>query len=1007
MKQSPASLLYLIPPYGVHALLLLLGLSPALRAAEAPVPDQIAFNRDVRPILSENCFFCHGFDPSKREGDLRLDIREAAVQAKAIVPGKASESELLARISAQDPTDLMPPKKSHKKLSDREKEVLKRWIEQGAPYEKHWAFEAPVRATAKVADAPKWGHNAVDAFVLEGLQRAGLQPAPEADRRTLARRLSLDLTGLPPSPAEVEAFVQDPAPDAYEKLVQRLLGSQHWGEHRARYWLDAARYGDTHGIHHDAYREIWPYRDWVVAAYNKNMRFDAFTVEQLAGDLLPNPTREQLVATGFHRCNITTAEGGTIAEENLAMYANDRVSTTSWVWLGLTANCAACHDHKFDPITQKDFYAMAAYFRNTTQGASDGNIKDTKPVLYLPEAKDEKRFGEIKGAMKAATSVLAERRSQGKPEANAWADAVMPEGFGVHSQSGAFLELGELAPKAPFSLGARVKVSQNSKDGTILGRMDDSAGLQGWELFVQAKKVGFRIASKAEKSEVTILSKKAVLTPEKEQHLLVTYDGAGLFRLYADGKEVESDTKGAFPKGGVPVSSALRFGGREKQKQTEGTEVHEIKTFGRVLGKNDALSLKEEPALLKAVALAPEKRSAKQKAELVEFFFRSVDEIAVAAAATLDALTEEDSSIRARATVTHVQEEKPTEAMANVLVRGAYDKLGEQVQPGGFSALHAMPSDAPKNRLGLAQWIVARENPLTARVTVNRFWQELFGTGLVRTAEDFGSQGEASANQPLLDWLALEFQESGWDVKKLFTLMVSSSTYRQAALATPEKLAKDPQNRLLSRGPRFRMDAEMIRDYALSVSGTLSPKLGGPGARPYQPANIWEVVGLHGSRYTQDKGEGLYRRTLYNFWKRQAPSPNMEAFNAPTREVCTVRRERTNTPLQALVTLNDPQFVEAARRLAEAVLLEKQDGPEVIDELARRVLLRPLNAAERDIVTRSVRELEADFAAHPERATAFLKIGDAKAADSLPAVRLATFGMIASQLLNLDETLNK
>jgi len=991
----------------LSGLLVFIGLSPALHAAEAPIPDRIAFNRDVRPILSENCFFCHGFDPSKREGDLRLDVREAAIQAKAIVPGKVTESELLARISAQDPTDLMPPKKSHKKLSDREKEVLKRWVEQGAAYEKHWAFEAPTRAKSDASPSKQWGRNAVDGFVLAGLERAGLQPAAEADRRTLARRLFLDLTGLPPSPAEVEAFVQDSAPDAYEKLVQRLLDSPHWGEHRARYWLDAARYGDTHGIHHDAYREIWPYRDWVVTAFNKNMRFDAFTVEQLAGDLLPNPTREQRIATGFHRCNITTAEGGTIAEENLAMYANDRVSTTSWVWLGLTANCAACHDHKFDPITQKDFYAMAAYFRNTTQGASDGNIKDTKPVVYLPQSKDEKRFDEIPGEIKATTTALAERRRKGMPEAEAWAGAVAPGEFGVRSEGGSVLDSEAIAPKTPFSLSARVKVSQQSKDGTLVGRMDDSAGLQGWEFFVQAKKVGFRVASKADKAEVTMVSKKPVLTPDKEQALLVTYDGAGVWRLYADGKEVDSETKGTFPKAGVPLGVALRFGGREKQNQIEGSVVEGLKTFNRALGKNDALSLKEEPVLLKAVELAPEKRSAKQKADLADFFFRSVDEAAVAAAARLDALTEEESAIRARATVTHVQEEKPTEAMANILVRGAYDKLGEQVRPAGFSALHAMPAEAPQNRLGLAQWIVAPENPLTARVTVNRFWQELFGTGLVRTAEDFGSQGEAPSNQALLDWLAVEFRESGWDVKKLFTLMVSSATYRQEALASSEKLAKDPQNRLLSRGPRFRMDAEMIRDYALSVSGTLSPKLGVPGARPYQPANVWEVVGLHGSRYTQDKGEGLYRRTLYNFWKRQAPSPNMEAFNAPTREVCTVRRERTNTPLQALVTLNDPQFVEAARRLAEAVLVEKREDSEALAELARRVLLRPLTAAERDVVTRTARELESEFAAHPERATAFLKVGEAKTADSLPEVRLATYGMIASQLLNLDETLNK
>jgi hypothetical protein len=429
--------------------------------------------------------------------------------------------------------------------------------------------------------------------------------------------------------------------------------------------------------------------------------------------------------------------------------------------------------------------------------------------------------------------------------------------------------------------------------------------------------------------------------------------------------------------------------------------------YARRLSKPDALSLNDEARLRKTVAIALDKRNPKQKTELTDFYFRSVDEPSMELALQIDSLTAEDAAIRARSTLTHIQEEKQGEAMANILMRGAYDKVGEKVTPAGFSALHEMPKDAPKNRLGLAQWLVSPQNPLSARVTVNRFWQELFGTGLVRTAEDFGSQGELPSNPELLDWLAVEFRESGWDVKKLFTLMVTSSTYRQSSKITPEKLARDPQNRLLSRGPRFRMDAEMIRDYALAVGGTLLPKMGGPGTKPYQPSNIWEVVGLHGSRYTQDKGENLYRRTIYNFWKRQAPSPNMEVFNAPTREVCTVRRERTNTPLQALVTLNDPQFVEAARRLAEVVMKQNKDAPAIITELASRVLLRPLSDAETKVVNATLADLETEFTAHPERATAFLNIGETKADASLPAPKLAAYGMIASQLLNLDEALNK
>jgi hypothetical protein len=1029
-------------------------------AQQTPVPE-VRFNRDVRPILSDKCFFCHGFDAKTREANLRLDVREEAVQSNAFVPGKAIESALIERILSSDVDVVMPPPKSHKSLSEAEKQTLQRWIDQGAAYEKHWAFELPQRAPQPEVKSVDWIRNPIDKFILTGLEQAGLQPAPEASRQTLARRLSLDLTGLPPTPEQVEDFVNDTSPDAYERLVASLMATQRWGEHRGRYWLDAARYGDTHGIHHDAYREIWPYRDWVINAFNRNMPFDDFTIEQIAGDLLPNPSRDQLIATGFHRCNITTAEGGTIAEENLAMYANDRVTTTSWVWLGLTANCAACHDHKFDPITQKDFYSMAAYFRNTTQAAMDGNVKDTKPVIYLPKAEDEARHAELPSLILDVQGRLKSRRTAAIKDYESWLANLNPKSLKINAQglvlrlpldegqgdlvsgvsdlnaitvqaqkplvwgkrdklspalvvsSTTELELGNLAnfdAKSPFSVGSWVKLPADLAKGTIVARLDDREGLQGWELFVQGKKFGLRIAAKEPVSEITVTSKKDSLVSNQWHHVLATFDGSAAssgMKLFLDGKEVESDRKGRPLEGKVTTEVAMQIGRRESSHHLEHGELQDVRVYARTLTQHDARSLHEERSLHEVVLLASDQRSAAQHKALEEYFFRSVDEATIQLTSSLEIMTAEEAAILARATVSHIQEEKPGQAMANILLRGAYDKLGEEVIPAGFGSLHPMPVDAPRNRLGLARWLMAPENPLTARVTVNRFWQELFGTGLVRTAEDFGSQGEPPANQALLDWLALEFRESGWNVKKLFTLMVTSATYRQASNFTHEKRNLDPQNRLVSRGPRFRMDAEMIRDYALAVSGTLSPKMGGPGTKPYQPSNIWEVVGLHGSRYTQDKGESLYRRTVYHFWKRQAPSPNMEVFNAPTREVCTVRRERTNTPLQALVTLNDPQFVEAARRLAELAMKENQDPSSIIGGMASRVLMRPLNQTEMGILLKTMNDLEAEFLAHPERATAFLSIGETKADATLPACKLATFGMIASQLLNLDEALNK
>ena len=1024
----------------------------------------LSFNRDVRPILSDKCFACHGFDPKARKADRRLDTQEGATAeidgVRAIVAGDLKKSDAWQRIVSDDKDEVMPPPKSHKTMSAAEKEIVKRWIEQGAKYQKHWSFEPPQRAPLPAVKDRAWVRNPLDAYVLAGLEGAGLKPAPEADRRTLARRVSLDLTGLPPKPEEVEAFVNDTAPDAYEKLVAKFMATTQWGEHRGRYWLDAARYADTHGIHIDNYREIWPYRDWVIAAFNRNERFDQFTIEQIAGDLLPNPTRDQLIATGFHRCNVTTSEGGTIDEEVLAIYANDRVTTTSWVWLGLTANCAACHDHKFDPITQKDFYAMAAFFRNTTQPPKDGNVKDTKPVLYLPLAADEKRFAELPPVIAAERAALGERRGAAAKEFAQWIATAKPEqvdissaglevqlqlaeskGVEVRGESrgeaasfkatgpiewrdggkfgrapvftnGAHFDLGDLADfdrDQPFSVGAWVNVPANFKEGAIVARMDDRKGTQGWELFVQGNKFGVQLATAQPAGALRAVSKNVLVRAGKWQHVLATYDGSGSaagFRFFLDGRVQPVVATGNL-KGTTRAAVPLRIGQRETKSRFDGGGVQDVRVYSRELGTGEARSLPDGQNLRAAFAVAAEKRTPAQQGALLNFYLDNLDGPSIERAFRIEELDQEDAAIRERATVTHIQQEKPGEAMANILLRGAYDKEGEKVTPAGFSALPALPAESPKNRLGLARWLVAPENPLMARVTVNRFWQELFGTGLVKTAEDFGAQGERPANQELLDWLAVEFRESGWDVKKFFTLMVTSAAYRQAGTVTPDKLEKDPQNRLLSRGPRFRMDAEMVRDYALAASGTLSPKMGGPGTKPYQPSNIWEVVGLGGGRYTQDTGENLYRRTIYNFWKRQSPSPNMEVFNAPTREACTVRRERTNTPLQALVTLNDPQFVEAARRLAEATLKEGGETPAVIAKMARRVLLRPLSEAETAVLLRIEGDLEKQFTANAESAKAFLSVGESKADPTLPAPKLAALTMVASELLNLDEALNK
>ncbi|MBI3417528.1 MAG: DUF1549 domain-containing protein [Verrucomicrobia bacterium] len=901
----------------------------------------VRFSRDIQPILAENCFACHGPDTKARKANLRLDTKDGIFantpkHGRVVVPGKPDQSELWKRIVTTDPDEVMPPPESHKELKPEQKEKFKQWIGDGAPWQSHWAYAKPERPP--LPDATKLNlhdthfkiRNPLDAFVLARLQSKGLTPNPEADRRTLARRLSLDLTGLLPKPETVAAFVKDRSPNYCEKFVKKLLASPAWGEHRARYWLDAARYADTHGLHFDNYREMWPYRDWVINAFNRNLPFNQFTIEQFAGDLLPEPTDDQIVATGFQRCNMTTNEGGTIEEENLANYANDRVTTLGWVFLGTTINCCACHDHKFDPFTQKDFYSLAAFFRNTTQTGFDKNIRESDLYRVVPqtaaesarwqalpaqiEAARQARNAQAEAAGAAFDNWLAapmaatlgkdvhlpgqvvcvplnegegtnlSARVDGKskrlagPFALTWSTNLGPFGLApvfAEKQNVVIGDVGNFDTGEPFSFGAWVFVPLDFKgEGAVLARMGgEEQHHRGWDLLVRDEEFVVQMINRWPNIAMEAKSKDKALKHGQWQHLFVTYDGSGRtkgLKLFADGVEVGTNRDRNSLEGGIRSPFPLRIGSREQGAQLKNVAVQDARIFRGALSSAEVRALAAAPLLKKLFdeVLSGSTNTAPRDA-LKDYFFVTQDRNWQQAQAKLAALENELAAIRGRSPVTLVQQEKKeSEPMAQILFRGQYDKPKDKVGAATPAVLHPLSPKAAQNRLGLAQWLVSPENPLTARVTVNRFWQEIFGVGLVKSAEDFGTTSEPPVNQDLLDWLAVEFQSSGWNIKRLFELIVTSSAYRQSAETTPEKLEKDPQNRLLSRGSRFRMDAEMVRDCALAASGLLVEKIGGPSVKPYQPDGIWEAVAMPESNtryYQRDSGEGLYRRSLTRF----------------------------------------------------------------------------------------------------------------------------------------------
>ncbi|MDA1091945.1 MAG: DUF1553 domain-containing protein [Acidobacteria bacterium] len=1063
----------------VVTLLLLCGVQVSAQAS-----DPLDFQRDIRPILADNCFQCHGPDVGSRQAALRLDTQDGALAARpngaAIVADDPDASLLVQRITHPDARRRMPPVAANKTLSDAEIAMLRRWISEGASWDQHWSFEPVERPVLPTVAATDWPRQPLDRFVLSRLEAERLAPAPEADKASLARRVALDLTGLPVDPGTLATFLADTSDTAYETLVDRLLSSTHYGEHRARYWLDAARYGDTHGIHIDNYREMYAYRDWVIAAFNQNQPFDQFTVDQIAGDLLPAPSLEQLVATGFQRNNITTNEGGVVPEEYDAIYAKDRAETIGSVFLGLTVGCATCHDHKFDPIAQREFYAMTAFFRNTTQYVMDGNVSDPPPILVVPDTADRELWEQLRvqaadvetqlqaraaaidpafdewltrGAHRDVATPLeptAEVLTMALDDADGpavWLDAVKrpivvrsgarivdgPQGHAALTfDAGGWAELPALSldTDTPFSIA--LWIYQPGDEGTfaVAGQYDENDGSRGWAMTIDSRQLTFRMTGdRAAPGEAAPSARIGPINTKRMPtgvwtHTVVTHDGSGErggLHIYQDGALVEEQGSEFFAKaeGSILTDRPLALGrgeatpgGVAEVRDFAGGGIADLRVFNRVLTVDEARVVAEWETVRSAGTKSPEALTQAERDALRLRYLSSQDSAFQSLVASKHDIERQWREVRRRGSITHVMHESPdTEPEAHVLSRGMYDQPLERVLAGTPAALPPMAASLPRNRLGLARWLVDDANPLMSRVTVNRFWQQLFGTGLVATSEDFGAQGEIPSHPDLLDHLAVEFRESGWDVKQFYRTLVTSATYRQAAVTTPAKLEQDPQNRLLSRGPRFRMDAEMVRDYALAASGLLVRTIGGASVKPYQPDGVWSMVAMPQSNtrvYQQDSGESLYRRSLYTFWKRSAPPASMDIFNAPTREYSTVRRERTNTPLQALVTMNDTQFVEAARHLAQRAMREAGDDVDRrLDYVTTRLLARAFTAPERAVAKRTLDGFLELYEGSPGDAQALLQVGESAFDEGLPVPESAAWTMLASQLLNLDEVLNK
>ena len=1006
---------------------------------------EIDYNFHVRPILSQNCYLCHGPDPGTREEDLRLDIAEEAFAQRdslpAIKPGNPDESLLYLRITAADVEERMPPPESHKVLSPLQIGILTRWIEQGAEYKPHWAFISPSRPnTPAVEDG--WIRNEIDAFVLATMEQKGLSPSAEAGRRTLIRRLSFDLTGLPPTPEEIATFLEDTSENAYENLVGRILDSPRFGERMALHWLDVARYADTNGYSIDGGRHMWIWRDWVIRAFNNNMPFDRFITEQLAGDLLPEPTDAQLIATGFNRNNMNTHEGGTIPEENLTNYVADRVKTTSEAFLGLTMACAQCHDHKFDPISQKDYYQFFAYFNTASDIGLDGNsginsrpsFETRTPLVNEEEVRRlEEEIDQIKSL-----------RNQVHPTQNAWEE----ERRHHLENRGRDLAFASLRP-LKITTPNRGNTGRVTADSSLL--IDEGGGMAAYNVSAELPAsnlgpiTGLRVVFHPH--EVTedrlghgrregfegsfILTTLTVSKGELPSDQVDLYNIVPLQQVTGSSSHPDFPTfdalderpiNGWAPEQGLSSPQHFTATFSDPIDPNDTPFLTAMLNFGQgnnlipgyfrlyaMYGTDDGTNVPTDVQEILFVDRV--NRSEEQNERLRTYFYDTSPE-------TRDlriklANLEERLGILTEPHSTMIMDVAEDPRKTHILNRGQYDQPLEPVDPGTPSLLPASAEDSPPNRLGLAKWLTRPDHPLTARVTANRFWQLLFGRGIVATTADFGAQGALPTHPDLLDWLAVEFVDSEWDVKAFLKLIVTSATYRQSSDASEALLRIDPNNRWLARGPRFRLQAEFIRDAALFASGLMTDRIGGPSVNPYQPAGLWKEISHYGSSpataqvFVQDHGEKLYRRSMYTYWKRTAPPPSMLTFDAPNREVCTTTRESTNTPLQALVLLNDPQFVEASRHLAERLLTADQPDADRLADAFEIVLSRRPDRGELRILTDRLNDERRFYVDKPGEALAYLAIGESPRNTSLDPAEHAAWTAVAGMIMNLSETVTR
>ena len=1024
--------------------------------------DEVEFNRDIRPILADRCFQCHGPDPSSREADLRLDTLDGATHelaggGKAVVPGQPGQSVILKRMLSDDKSYRMPPVDSKIQVTDSEIELIEQWIEQGAMYEKHWAFQPlPDEVPVPVASNDGWAHSALDKFLLARLEAEGLEPSTPAKKSTWLRRVSYDLIGLPPTADELNQFLNDHSPDAFEKVVDRLLASSHFGQRMAVPWLDAARYADSYGYQADLLSPTWPWRDWVVRALNDNLPYDQFLTWQIAGDLLPNATREQRLATAFNRLHRMTNEGGSIAEEFRTEYVADRAQTFGTAVLGLTVECARCHDHKFDPISQREFYQLTAFFDNIDEwGTYHDSSRVPTPSLLLPTPEQEKRLRELEAKEESAAAAFQHVVENSGPRLKEWlaqvdAEARIPgleglyplDAIGkensivnsanpklpgttspanelVNGRTGKGIRLagdeplslpdvcGGLHPHETFSVAMWAKFPKSSREGVIFHRSGGSdVGNHGTELSLKDGRLFFAMIRYWPGNAIAVQSQNAVERNEWV-HIAVTYDStmtANGMHIYVNGARSDEIVRNNLYKMPGQEGDGITFGSRYRDRSIQGLVLDEIYAFNRNLVAIEVAQLHGKHALQDALR---ERRASK----LRDYYLANFDAKVAEAATNLREARAQLLEYRSSFLEVPVMEETTSPRDTYLLARGAYDapRVEEtRVLPGVPMVLGEMAEDLPKNRLGLAKWLTDPHHPLTARVVVNRTWQLFFGQGLVSSANDFGIQGTPPTHPELLDWLARDFIASDWDYKRLCKQIVLSSTYRQSSIADQTRRDIDPRNLLHARGPASRLSAEMLRDTVLAASGLLNDTVGGPPVSPYQPAGLWRESNLMTPAYQQSVGRALYRRSLYTVVKRTTPMPNMVAFDAATRDVCTVNRAETNTPIQALVLLNDVQFVEACRVLGERMLI---DGGTTDERQVRFAFVhltgRYPKKQELNLLVELYGQQRELFAEDLSSAQELLALGDSDAPADLPPAKLAAATVVAQAILNLDATVWK